>query len=74
MADAVTVPDGMCQPSPRATWSIRLWPFTPHLQNQVSWLAGSGGLRFGDHGRVLSSGTFDTFSSQEGPCSLEMWL
>jgi len=52
-----------------------LWPFTSHPQNQVSWLAGSGGLQFGDHGNIRSSGTFDALSSQhEGPYSLEIWL
>jgi hypothetical protein len=52
-----------------------LWPFTSHPQNQVSWLAGSDGLQFGDHGNIRSSGTFDALSSKhEGPCSLEIWL
>jgi len=52
-----------------------LWPFTSHPQNQVSWLAGSGGLQFDDHGNIRSSGTFNGLSSQyEGPCSLEIWL
>jgi len=52
-----------------------LWPFTSHPQNQVSWLAGSDGLQFADHGNIRSSGTFDALSSEhEGPCSLEIWL
>jgi hypothetical protein len=52
-----------------------LWPFTSHPQNQVSWLSGSGGLEFGHHGNIRSSGAFDALDSQyEGPCSLEIWL
>jgi hypothetical protein len=52
-----------------------LWPFTSHPQNQVSWLSGSGGLEFGHHGNIRSSGAFDALDSQyEGPCSLEIGL
>ena len=52
-----------------------LSPFTSHPQNQVSWLAGSGGLQFGDYGNIRSSGTFNALNSQyEGPSSLEIWL
>jgi hypothetical protein len=50
-----------------------LWPFhTP--KNEVTWLSNRNGLLFGDYGSILSSGEFNMTGSQEGPCSLEIWL
>lgn len=52
-----------------------LWPFNPFPKNEVSWLEGEDGLRFGDYGSIFSSGTFKTTGSQnEAPCSLEIWI
>jgi VanZ like family/Concanavalin A-like lectin/glucanases superfamily len=52
-----------------------LRPFTPHIRNQVSWLAKSSGLQFGDYAEIASSTEFsESLSGQEGPCSLEIWL
>jgi len=43
--------------------------------NQVTWLRNANGLRFGRHGTLLSSGTFEPPSSEdEASCSLEIWL
>lgn len=51
-----------------------LWPFHAPV-NQVTWLRKANGIRFGDHGTILSSGTFTSSISQdEAPCSLEIWL
>ncbi len=51
-----------------------LWPFH-RPGNDVTWLPGEGGLRFGRHGTVLSSAAFTTPSSQhEASCSFEIWL
>jgi hypothetical protein len=51
-----------------------LWPFhTP--KNEVSWLDDGTGLRFGDYGSILSSGTFKPSSAgKETPISVEIWL
>jgi hypothetical protein len=52
-----------------------LWPFTPFPKNDVSWLANENGVHFGDHGTILSSGTFRmTTASPEIACTLEIWL
>ncbi len=52
-----------------------LWPFTPYLDNNVSWSTGSNGLQFGAHGAVLSAGTFQTSNARDEPsCSIEIWL
>jgi len=50
-----------------------LWPFHSP-KNQVHWLDNENGLRFGDHGTVLSSGIFERASSDGLSCSLEIWL
>ncbi|HME01168.1 MAG TPA: VanZ family protein [Terriglobia bacterium] len=53
---------------------LGLWPFH-HPQNEVTWLGSENGLRFGDHGTVLSSGTFNMPSGQDAAfCSLEIWV
>jgi len=51
-----------------------LWPFhSPN--NDVTWLAGENGLRFGVHGIALGSGAFKTRSSDNSASgSLEIWL
>lgn len=51
-----------------------LWPFhTP--KNEVSWINDGTGLRFGDYGSILSSGTFKpSGAGKEAPISLEIWL
>jgi len=50
-----------------------LWPFHSP-KNQVYWLDNENGLRFGDYGTILSSGIFESASSDEPSCSLEIWL
>lgn len=53
---------------------LGLWPFH-HPKNQVTWSGYGSGLSFGDHGTVLSSGTFSMPSWQDGAfCSLEIWV
>jgi glycopeptide antibiotics resistance protein len=49
-----------------------LWPFHAP-KNQVSWLAGEHGLRFGQRGIVISKSPFHA-ESREGRCSLEILL
>lgn len=52
-----------------------LWPFTPFPRNQVSWLKGEHGLRFGRDGIAYSLSKLDPNSSGANqPCSLEIWL
>jgi hypothetical protein len=51
-----------------------LWPFHAPT-NEVTWLGDSDGVRFGNYGTVLSSGTFETASSPDDTSvSLELWL
>jgi hypothetical protein len=51
-----------------------LWPFHAP-RNAVTWSKNVNGLRFGNHGTVLSSGTLMTSGAQdEGISSLEVWL
>jgi len=50
-----------------------LWPFHAP-RNAVSWLRNKNGLLFGDYGSILSSAEFSTSASQEGSCTLEIWL
>jgi len=51
-----------------------LWPFHAP-ENQVTWLAGGNGLRFGIHGTILSAGKFKAADAQDdAPCSFEIWL
>jgi VanZ family protein len=52
-----------------------LSPFTSHPENQVTWLGNENGLRFGEHGTILSSGTFQQENKTgAAPCSLEIWI
>jgi len=50
-----------------------LWPFHSP-DNQVRWLRSENGLRFGDHGTILSSGYLEVAGSDGPSCSLEIWL
>jgi VanZ like family/Concanavalin A-like lectin/glucanases superfamily len=50
-----------------------LWPFHAP-KNAVSWLNNRNGLLFGDYGSILSSRGFDVIGSENGPCSLEIWI
>ena len=43
-------------------------------RNAVAWSGNRNGIRFGDHGSILSSGAFTISGSQGGGCSLEIWL
>ena len=53
---------------------LGLWPFH-HPKNEVTWAENGGGLSFGDHGTVLSSGAFNMPSWQDAAfCSLEIWV
>jgi hypothetical protein len=49
-----------------------LWPFHAP-RNEVTWLERSNGLRFGGHGTISSSGTFNTIFQNEARVSLEIW-
>ncbi len=54
--------------------TLGLWPFQ-RPRNAVAWLGNENGLRFGDYGTILSSGTFQMAGSEdEASCSLEIWL
>lgn len=51
-----------------------LWPFHAP-KNQVTWISGGNGVRFGRHGTLLSSGRFPGPAGQDnGACSIELWL
>ena len=49
-----------------------LWPFCAP-KNDVQWLKGANGLRFGRHGIVASTDGFRA-AFPDGACSLEIWL
>jgi len=56
-----------------ATLTAGLWPFSVP-KNDVTWLKNGNGIRFGSHGTVLSSSSFD-FPSDRGPsCTLVVWV
>ena len=53
---------------------VGLWPFHSPW-NQVTWRADGRGVRFGDHGTILSPSYLHAPHAQEGgPCSLELWV
>jgi VanZ family protein len=52
---------------------LGLWPFH-RRKNAVTWLGNENGLRFGRDATILSSGTFQIGSQDEGSGSLEIWL
>ena len=44
-------------------------------KNAISWLPSGNGLFFGEHGSVVSAGSFDSQGmATDGSCSLELWL
>jgi hypothetical protein len=49
-----------------------LWPFCAP-KNDVEWVQGANGIRFGRHGTVVSAGDFRAVSP-DGSCSLEIVL
>ena len=51
-----------------------LWPFhTP--KNEVTWLPGRNGLRFGEYGTILSSKVFSRKDWGDGQsCTIEIWV
>lgn len=52
-----------------------LWPFDPAPRNEVSWLSGEDGLRFGDYGTVFSAGEFPKIPGGEHEgFSIEYWM
>jgi hypothetical protein len=54
---------------------IALWPLDPWPPNGVSWLPGQDGVRFENHGTILSAGHFPTEAGAERePFSLEIWM
>jgi hypothetical protein len=54
--------------------ALGLWPFHAP-RNAVAWLKDGNGLRFGDYGTVISSGTFELAGSpNELSCNIEIWL
>src|SRR5271165_5687134 len=51
-----------------------LWPFHSPT-NDVTWLEGENGLRFGQHGTVLSASKLTIGAAgEQSSCSLEIWL
>jgi VanZ family protein len=51
-----------------------LWPFHA-AKNDVTWFAKENGLRFGDHGTILSRSAFEAHGSKNNSSgSLEIWL
>ncbi len=53
---------------------VGLWPLTPNPKNEVAWIPGKIGLRFGEYGTILSVGSFQAKDSAGGAtCSLELW-
>lgn len=53
---------------------VGLWPFRSP-QNGVSWVHGENSLRFGEHGTVLSEGTFQRGGlPDQATSALEIWL
>lgn len=51
------------------------WPFRPHPENRVTWLANEHGLRFSGAGIVLSLKKFELpDSGMPAAISLEIWL
>jgi VanZ family protein len=55
-----------------ATLTAGLWPFCVP-RNQVTWIPGENGLRFGEHGTALSWSTLPVLHRNTG-CSLELWV
>jgi len=54
--------------------NLGLWPFHAP-KNEVTWVPDRNGLRFGDYGTVMSSGSFPVSGSPDKePCSIEIWL
>jgi len=48
-----------------------LWPFCAP-KNQVAWIQGENGIRFGEHGTALSSTTLP-IGGGPGACTIEIW-
>lgn len=55
-----------------ATLTAGLWPFRAP-RNQVRWIPGENGLRFGEHGTALSFSTLPAVGADTGS-SLELWF
>jgi hypothetical protein len=51
---------------------LGLWPFHSPT-NDVAWLSGANGLRFGDNGTIASPGELQPGARDSG-CSIELWL
>lgn len=56
-----------------ATLIAGLWPFCSP-ENQVTWITGENGIRFGDHGTVLSAGTLESDAFAGPACTVEFWI
>jgi VanZ family protein len=57
------------------TLSAGLWPFSFQMNNEVWWKPEAKGLHFGDHGMLISGGTFsDMPVDREKGCSIELWV
>jgi hypothetical protein len=50
-----------------------LWPFHSP-KNDVAWLAQENGVRFGEHGTLVSPGAFPSNPGTAGSGSLEIWI
>lgn len=68
------LPEGICLAVLCVILTLGLWPF--HVpKNDVSWLTGSNGLRFGGFSSAFSAGPLDLTSARsEASVSLEIWL
>jgi glycopeptide antibiotics resistance protein len=66
--------DGICVAVLCVLLTLGLWPFhTP--KNEVTWLGGSNGLRFGTSSTVISSTAFPLAAAEEGGSgSVEVWM
>lgn len=71
---------GRCMPLARVAVMMiiliaGLWPFNPFPHNDVSWVTGESGLRFGLHGIVWTDEALPMWASGSGKgCTLELWL
>jgi|ERR1700676_2608791 len=65
----------LCLLTIAATLSAGLWPFSFHVDNEISWKAGQKGLYFGDYGMLISKGEFNGIPDNQGNgYSVEIWL
>jgi VanZ family protein len=65
----------LCILTMAATLTAGLWPFSFHMDNEISWKAGQRGLHFGDYGMVVSNGIFHGMPLiEETGATIEIWM